>query len=423
MPRKTREPGIYENELKKGKSSFRIKVSMRNPHTGKAEPYYETVNGTYSDAKRRKRELLDQVDKGLSVHRKLTLSEWAELWLRGYSYRWRNKTKERYLEIINKHILPYRGDVELSQLSPASIADLYSVLRREGKIVRNRQGEVTGTSGLSERTILHVHRALSLMLKWAVNDDKLLKNPCDKVVTPKPLKRRWTNASGESQGNMLALSKEQLRKLVTSFSGTIYFPIVVLAAATGMRRGEILGLRWQDVDLTKRVLKVWNALEETKLEGVRLDRPKNRASERTIGIDETTVRVLKEHKAREESAARALGLKLSSEHPVFRVQVHNEVSAESFFKFVRPSTVTGAFINVARGIEGDPIFKSMRFHDLRHTHASLLIDAGVPVTDVSQRLGHSDPAITLSVYSHFFKNSEERILRVTEGIMGQALLG
>jgi len=222
---------------------------------------------------------------------------------------------------------------------------------------------------------------------------------------------------------MLALSKEQLRKLVTSFSGTIYFPIVVLAAATGMRRGEILGLRWQDVDLTKRVLKVWNALEETKLEGVRLDRPKNRASERTIGIDETTVRVLKEHKAREESAARALGLKLSSEHPVFRVQVHNEVSAESIFKFVRPSTVTGAFINVARGIEGDPIFKSMRFHDLRHTHASLLIDAGVPVTDVSQRLGHSDPAITLSVYSHFFKNSEERILRVTEGIMGQALLG
>lgn len=421
MPKqRRREPGIYEKQLKNGNTSFRIKVSVIDPISGKARPYYETVSGTYSEAKRRKRELLSQADKGLSLNRKVTLAEWSKTWFEGYSHRWRNKTRERYLEIIKNHILPYRGDYELSKLTPSNIAELYSILRKQGRVVKNRQGEVVKTGGLSERTILHVHRTLSLMLKWAVNDDKLLKNPCERVVAPKPAKRR--KSGGEEEATMIALNREQLRTLVSRFSGTIYFPIVVLAASTGMRRGELLGLRWQDVDLSKRVIRVWNALEETKEGGVRLDRPKNTSSERTIGIDEATVKVLRDHRAIEEETASRLGLSLKPEHPIFRAQIYKEVTENSYFRFIRPSTVTMGFIKLAREIKDEPIFKSVRFHDLRHSHASLLIDAGVPVTDVSQRLGHSDPSITLKVYSHFFKKSEERILKVTQSIMGQALL-
>jgi integrase len=188
------------------------------------------------------------------------------------------------------------------------------------------------------------------------------------------------------------LQPEQVQPALDALKGHRIYPIVALAIWTGMRRGELLALQWEDVDLVNATLTVRRSLEQTAA-GLRVKEPKTKKSRRTIGLDAEVVDVLRQHRAEIGRLALALGRGLPDTAPVF-----TDVEG----KHIKPDSFTTDWCR-ARDARGLP---KVRFHDLRHTHASLLLAEGVDVVTVAKRLGHSKPTVTLSIYAHALERAD-----------------
>jgi integrase len=228
---------------------------------------------------------------------------------------------------------------------------------------------------------------------------------------------------GESDHGM-ALDADELRKLVEGFSGSVLFPIVVTAALTGGRRNEILAFRWADFDAANKTLRIERALEETKA-GLSYKAPKTKRGTRTITIDDDLVALLAAERERylrivagvPEGAAVDLSLvRLPEGALVF------PSPAGAAFDLTRPRdphAVTRAFVKHARKLG----FSGLRFHDLRGSHETALLDAGVPVHVVAERCGH-DPAVLLRNYAKRTKKADTRAAAVignlSKGILGRS---
>jgi integrase len=206
---------------------------------------------------------------------------------------------------------------------------------------------------------------------------------------------------------MKCLDESSTTQLLKAVEGSALHLPVLLAATTGMRRGEILGLRWQDVDLDAATLGVRQSLEETKT-GLVFKPPKTQKGRRSVALPLMTVEVLRRHRVEQAEARLASG----------RVyQDHGLVIARANGEPIRPSTVTKAFEDLARnaGLQGT------RFHDLRHTHATTLLRHGVHPKVVSERLGHSTVGITLDVYSHVLPGMQEEAARRVDAVLRTAM--
>ena len=367
------------------------------------ERYQKSFRGTLAEARTELRRLLRLGDTGEHVTPdKGTLAEWAGHWINiGAPGKKRRavgaRALERYDQLLRTHVLPVLGEHKLQQIDHADIDKLY--LGLEGKV--------------SPRTARHVHSVFNACLGTAVRKKKIALNPME-AVEKIPF-------AGDSDVGV-ALDDQQLRTLVQGFKGSALFPIVGVAAFTGARRNEILALRWCDLDAEKKTLRIERALEETDAHGIRFKGPKKDSHKRTITIDDDLLAMLLSE--REKHLRIVAGIEASAtvnlsliKLPKDGLMFPNLLGAElSFTAPKRPREVTKAFVAKAKKL-GFPI----RFHDLRGTHETLLLDAGVPLKAVADRCGH-DPVTLLRNYAKGTKKADtkaaEVIGNISKGILG-----
>jgi integrase len=263
---------------------------------------------------------------------------------------------------------------------------------------------------IAARTAHHVHTVLGACLGTAARTRKIARNPMRELVkVPSP---------AEADHGM-AVEAEQLRTLVQGFKNSVLFPIVAVAAFTGARRNEILALRWDDLDVETKTLRIERAIEETEKHGLRIKGPKTERGKRTITIDDDLIALLmaeREHHLRIVAGVAdgvAVDLSLVKLPPGGLMFPNPPAAGEdfSFTKLRNPRNTTKEFMRKAAKLG----FPGLRLHDLRGTHETLLLDAGVPVHVVAARCGH-DPAVLLRSYAKRTKKADTSAAAVIAGL-------
>jgi integrase len=285
-----------------------------------------------------------------------------------------NTYRDREL-IVHRYITPRIGDVGLQQLTPRHLSDLYTDLLERGRI--------RGDGGLSPKTVRGVHLVLSKALKEAMRWGLIERNPTD-LVDPPSLRL----VAARRRRAMRVWDSAQLRAFLAHVASHRFYAFWLTAATTGMRRSELLGLRWSDLDLAAASLVV-NATLVPGVDGRPLfeEMPKTRAGHRTVSLDAVTVDALRTERAGQEDDRR-LGEGWHNEHGFVFVWDDG--------RHLNPDWVWHEFVRLV----DEAGLPRIRFHDLRHTHATLLLRAGVNPRVVSERLGHSSVAFTLDTYAH-----------------------
>lgn len=299
---------------------------------------------------------------------KLTVRAYLEGWLAGLSAP-RASTRSSYEVITRVHLLPIIGSVPLQQLTRARVKALYEELHQSGRANGPR-------GGLSVKSVHNVHLCLRKALADAVDDGLLRANPAERA-------HRLPNDRAE----MATWTAAELRQFLAATEQP-NFALWRLASNTGMRRGELLGLRWSDVDLEAGRLSVRQQLVRAGKQ-VAFGPPKTKAGRRSITLDGVTVDVLRSHRARQNEEGRLrLGTGYRSDLDL--------VFARPDGSPTDPDVISQQFEAATRRAS----VKRIRLHDLRHTHASLALQAGIHPKVVQERLGHSSIAVTLDRYSH-----------------------
>jgi integrase len=286
-------------------------------------------------------------------------------------------------------VRPHLGAAKLQKLKSVNFAELY------GKLLRDGRGH---GAGLAPRTVGHVHRVLHRALGHAVQWNLITSNPTAGIEPPKV-----------ESTEIEILTEDQARAVLDGLRGYTLYPLVLLALATGMRRGEMLALRWKDVDLDGGRLRVEQSLEQTKAGGLRFKSPKTKHGRRQITLATFVIAELRAHWKAQQEQRLKLGVgKAPDDALVFGNWDGTPRS---------PNAVTKAW---AQAVSTNKLPR-VSLHALRHTHASQLIASGLDVLTVSRRLGHGSPMITLAVYSHLFSNSDDRAAAVVEAAFGKTL--
>ena len=204
------------------------------------------------------------------------------------------------------------------------------------------------------------------------------------------------------QDEIEILAPEQIAAVLDSLRGHSLHPIVSLALATGLRRGELLALEWSDIDLDRGVLRVERSVEETKA-GLRVKPPKTKRGRRNIGLPADTVAMLREHRKAQMELRLALG---QGGQPVL---VFSTIEGGH----LKPNGISRSWRQTCKARK----LPRVQFHALRHTHASTLIRAGVDVLTISRRLGHSSASMTLDVYGHLMEGADDAAVKAIEGML------
>jgi len=330
----------------------------------------------------------------IAVSRLLVDDFLREKWLPAILPTIRPTTYLSYEGHINGHISPHLGRTPLQQLSPADINAFYAKLLTEPRPSRalpeNRK-EDEELKPLSPASVRRIHATLHRALRDAVRWNLLGRNPADAADPPR--------AAGCAGARVGAWSVSDLRTFLESESASRYYPLWLLLLTTGMRRGEAMGLRWQDVDAEAQTLAIRQTRVQLSYEAV-VSTPKTQKGRRLVALDPATTKVLSELRERCETESAELGKRLKPSDLVFTTDKGQPL---------HPERATRYFQAAAKKA-GVPV---IRLHDLRHTHATLALSAGVHPKVVSERLGHANIGITLDTYSHCLPAlSEEAACRV-----------
>jgi integrase len=330
--------------------------------------------------------LVSVEEQSFVTQTRLTLKEYlTKEWLPAIEATVRPSTYRSYVQHVACHICPQLGSVQLQKLSGSQINALYAKLALCGK--------KDGKSGLSPLTIRHVHAVLHRALKDAVRWERLTRNPIEAADPPR--------IRGDGTKELKTWSAVQLRAFLEFTKEERLSPLWHLLAMTGMRRGEALGLLWEDVDLENGRLSVRRALIPSGALVV-VSEPKTARGRRSIALDPETVEVLKRQAGQQLADQIAQGDEWIDSGLVFTKEDgtawHPEVASRCFRQALQRS-----------------LLPPIRLHDLRHTHATLALQAGVHPKVVSERLGHASIAITLDLYSHVIPAlQEEAAVRIAE---------
>ncbi|MBK8157360.1 MAG: site-specific integrase [Rhodospirillaceae bacterium] len=387
-------------------TSFQIVLRRKG-----AKPLYRSVQGTRKDAEKELRRMMGQLDKGMQLDRgSRTLKQWIDEWLDGPAKSKRaTRTYERYRSLLLDHTSDALGNMLLREVTPAAIEKQYSIMLDSGSRTQRKkvkQGDGTYLTppprGLSARTVTHYHRVLSLCLKRAARDRLIDHNPCLDADRPSLKQTADRSSKGETVAPIVMQVLDQtdlatlLGKLAASKSTVLPYPLALLALDCGARRGELLALRWTDLDPERRALRIDRAIDVTKEFGVVIKPAlKNEHSRRTVTLSASTVAALLAERARQEAEQRELDRILPAAALMFP-GTDTETGLPLPLEPRDPDAVSKAFRRLAKAAG----FPGLRFHDLRHNFASHKLRLGVSIAEVSQALGHANAAITLSVYSH-----------------------
>lgn len=298
--------------------------------------------------------------------RQVTVADYAQLWLDGLANQARKATTLRgYRSVLRAHVLPALGSTPLKALTATDLDALYASLLREK---------------LAMTTVHHVHAVVSKMLHDAERKGLVTRNVARMANAPS------LNAARARGPEMKVWSPVELAAFLAAIDGNRNEMLFRLMAMTGIRRGEAVGLRWSDVQLDRCWLTVNQAASVVDGREI-VDSPKTRRSRRVINIDADTGDMLRHHHSHQREIYLRLGRTMSAADRVFTNECGDPI---------RPDSVGQAFARLVKTAGVPPI----RLHDLRHTHASQLLMAGVNVKVVSERLGHSSVSFTLDTYAH-----------------------
>lgn len=344
---------------------------------GKRKSFYAK---TRQEAARKLNEALRDRDSGLPVvGGKQTVEQYLTSWLAATKATIRPTTFARYEQFVRVHIVPTIGKSALSKLSPQQLQALYALKLEEG---------------LSSTTVHHLHAVLHRALDKALRLGLVQRNVADMVDVPRMRHHEMTT-----------LSEEQARTLLSAASGERLEALYVLAIATGMRQGELLALKWRDVDLDESRLQVRATLHYTN-EGYVIAEPKTEFSRRRIALSKVAVEALRAHRIRQLEERLQLGDAWEDNDLVFPNTVGRPLDGVNLLKYWFYPLLKRA---------GLP---RMRFHDLRHTAATLLLGRGINPKIVSEMLGHSHVSVTLGIYSHVTPHMQEQAAKAMDDALG-----
>ncbi len=365
---------VYPRKNKAGKVT-----SYRGAYTA-ADGKRRYVSGrTKEEARKALREARANADGGLVFDAgTLTVGEYLDRWLKdSVKDTVKATTFERYEQISRLHLKPAVGRVKLKALTPAHVRGLYRE-KLEG--------------GASPRTVRYIHVTLHKALKQAIADGLVPRNPTEAVKPPQLSKEEMHPLTADGAKQLLETARQ---------TGDRLEALYVLAVHTGLRQGELLGLKWDDVDLETGTLQVRRTLSTTK-DGPALSAPKTAGSARSVRLTGKAVGALRSHLERQlgeidrvGSLYRENGLIFASETGEFLDRRY--ITTHRFKPLLKKAGLPG-----------------VRFHDLRHTCATLLLSENVNPKIVSEMLGHSSIAITLDTYSHVLPNMRDQAARAME---------
>jgi len=313
-------------------------------------------------------QMRNQIRAGLTfTGAQLPLREFLSQWLGSIRESVKGKTLHQYGQIVRDHIAPRLGNIKLKDLRPDQIQALY-----------NEKLD----SGISARTVILIHAVLHKALKHALKQGVIGRNPTDAVNRPKFRRKE-----------MLTLSDSQVRTLLLVVKDTRFEALFWIAVSTGLRQGELLGLRWSDLDWQSRRLHVQRQLQRVT-GGLEFTEPKSAAGNRVIVLGQEAITKLRKHQnilIQEKQKAEEKW----EEHDLIFPSTHGTpLDHRNLYRFFK------LFLKGA----GLP---DVRFHDLRHTAATLMLQQGIHPKVVQERLGHADITLTLNTYSHVLPSMQE----------------
>jgi integrase len=308
-----------------------------------------------------------------------TVASYLEDWLASVKLTVRPRTWQRYEQYLRLHTTPYIGRTPLSKLTAQHLRRLYS----------NRLA-----SGLSPQTVTHLHRMIHAALKQAMRWDLVPRNVADLLEPPRTVRP-----------NMHTFTPAETRAFISAAGTSRLEALYVLAVTTGMREGELLGLHWRDVDLDSQSLRVVGSLQRLPDNQLAIVEPKTESSRRQIHLSSTATHALRRHRPRQAQERLLAGPTWHDEDLVF---------PNSIGRPINPTNLLRRDYYPLLDRAGLP---RLRFHDLRHTAATLLLGANVNTKVVSEMLGHAQVAVTMDLYQHVTPTMQQAAAQVFDTLL------
>ncbi len=363
----------------RGERRWQLSVELPpDPATGQRRRVYETVTGKRKQAEARLTELLRRHDTGQEVEEaNLLLRDYLPMWLDKHAqHNLRANTLSQYRFHISKHILPALGGIRLRELRPLHLQQFYSD--------RLANGRRDGKGGLKPSTVKYFHAIISKALETAVRWQMVHRNVANAVDPPR-----------DTPEEMKYWTSDQANTFLEYAGQTIHYEFYLTAIMTGLRRSELLALRWRDIDLGTGKAAIRQTLVRVTDGSRHIGPPKTKSGRRVISLPKSLIGTLRSVRQRQREARLILGAEWEDHDLVFPGPTGRPQSPDLISRHFR------------RLLEKHGDLPRIRFHDLRHTHATLMLAQGVHPKIVSERLGHSRIAVTLDTYSHALPDLQE----------------
>lgn len=329
-----------------------------------------------AEAVKKMNDALHDLGRGIPLlDERQTVKDYLTVWYEGMKPQVRQSTYRRYGDYV-KHLLPALGRHPLAKLSPQHLQVFYNKKLAEG---------------LSPTTVHAIHAMLHRALEDALQMGLVNRNVTEMLKPP-----RRTNRE------MMPLSVSEMQRFLEVVRDDRFYALYVLALSTGMREGELLGLRWQDVDLARRTVQVRMNVAEIAKKRFALAETKTAYSRRTVALTQAAVDALAEHWQKQQLLPTAINMGLVFPSETGGIMIPHNITKRSFKRYL-----------VKAGLSRD-----IRFHDLRHTAATLLLASGVNVKVVSEMMGHSNVAITLRIYAHVLPHMQQSAVQAMDEMLG-----
>jgi len=347
---------------KRSNGSYRAQISVSGKRVSASFK-------TKAEAQKWIRDQLAKAERGFDFQgSKITLGEYLPQWLENSKTGLRAKTSHQYDQVMKKHIIPHIGSIALKDLRLAMIEKYYADLLR---------------SGVGTRTVRIGHNILHKSLEKALRYGLVTYNPTQGATLPQ-----------YKHSEMQVLDETQVSQFLVAAQESYYRAFYHLAVTTGMRQGELFGLKWIDLQWNKGILHLQRQVQKVPGQGWSFVEPKTKSGRRTIKIGEGSLEAIREHKVHQDLLKAKIGERWQENDLIFPSSVGT------------PGDPSNLRIDYNRILVKAGLPK-IRFHDLRHTAASLMLNHNVPVIVVSRMLGHSKPSTTLDIYGHLYSEMQD----------------
>ncbi|MEN6621138.1 MAG: site-specific integrase [Smithella sp.] len=401
------EGTIYEN---KKRERWEGQFTYVDPSSGETKRKLMTGK-TQKEVSRKGKKFLQDIENGLLPDAdKITLQYWLDCWLTDYiKPNVRIKTYEKYESCLNTYVKPSLGHISIPKLKAPDVQRLFNdLLTCGGK----------SQKGLSSSTVRATRRYLSMALNQAVQFGIVSKNIIKATIPPRLVKNEIRPFTAEQADKLLATAKEgeyfylgvkQRRKPTPDhvYHKAMAYMVVSLALSTGMRLGEVFGLMWSDINFAENNIYVQRSLVSSATQGMIFEDPKTKGSKRKISVSAQLSKALVRYQKEQNWYANLLGDKFINQYDL--------VFTNIWGKPMDTSNFTSRYFK--KMLAQADLDRSFRFHDLRHTHATLLLRQGVNIKVISERLGHSTVTMTLDTYSHLMPDMQETAVTALENIL------